>query len=509
MAPSTPHSRRVLASFATLAVLVCLLPACASTPMAEASVRGNATQVEALLGQGASPEGMDNKSRRALELAVVKNRVEVVPLLIKAGADVNHIGTYKRAPLHMAASRGYTEVVQMLADGGADLNLRTRAGYTPLMEAVVAGKHNAAVVLIQAGADLNAADRRGSTPLHIAVQRNKLAIVQQLVAAGADRDILDGRRITARGYALRTKRPSLIAAIEGTSKAQAAAPPAVMPLANTPTPPPPPPVVPPPPPRPAPKPRVAVVPPPPPPAPVIPTDIDFGSYHALVIGNNNYRHLPKLRTAIGDATAVSGLLATKYRFEVTTLTNATREDILLALSRYRRSLGPKDNLLIYYAGHGWLDEEADQGYWLPIDAREDDTVNWVSNSAVTSSVRAIQAKHVLVVADSCYSGKLTRGIHIKRKTPTYLSKISQRRARVVLTSGGVEPVMDSGGRNNHSVFASAFLVALGENRGVLEGHELYMALKRPVGLNSDQLPEYSDMRKAGHDGGDFLFVPQR
>jgi hypothetical protein len=25
-------------------------------------------------------------------------------------------------------------------------------------------------------------------------------------------------------------------------------------------------------------------------------------------------------------------------------------------------------------------------------------------------------------------------------------------------------------------------------------------------LNSDQTPEYSDIRKAGHDGGDFLFV---
>jgi hypothetical protein len=506
VAPSTPHSRRVFALFSALAVLVCLLPACASTPIAEASVRGNAARVEALLAEGASPEGVDAKSRRALELAVVKNRVEVVPLLIEAGADLDHVGAYKRAPLHLAAARGYTEIVKLLAGGGADLNLRTPAGYTPLMEAVVAGKQDAAVALVEAGADLNAVDRRGSTPLHIAVQRNRLAIVQALVRAGADPDIMDRRRITARGYAQRSRRPSLIAAIEAGPRAQATAPPAVKPLASTPPPYPPAP------------PRVATPPPPrlavrPPieaqPAPAIPADIDFGGYHALVIGNNAYQHLPGLRTAIGDATAVSQLLATKYGFEVTTLTNATREEILLALSRYRRTLDEHDNLLIYYAGHGWLDAEADQGYWLPIDAREDDSVNWVSNSAVTASVRAIQAKHVLVVADSCYSGKLTRGIHIKRKTPNYLEKIAQRRARVVLTSGGIEPVMDAGGGDNHSVFASAFLEALAENQGVLEGHELYMALKRPVGLNSDQLPEYSDMRRAGHDGGDFLFVPQR
>jgi len=31
-------------------------------------------------------------------------------------------------------------------------------------------------------------------------------------------------------------------------------------------------------------------------------------------------------------------------------------------------------------------------------------------------------------------------------------------------------------------------------------------IKRPIMLNSNQTPEYSDIRKAGHDGGDFLFV---
>jgi hypothetical protein len=512
--PATPHHRRVLASFTVLAAGVCLLPACASTPIAEAAVRGNAPQVQTLLAQGANPEGADDKSRRALELAVVKNRVDVVPLLIAGGADLNYIGVYKKGPLHLAAVKGFDPIVRMLIEGGADVNLRNRWSQTPLIEAVAAGKTGSAVILIEAGADLNATDRRGQTALHLAVQRNRLPIVQRLIQAGANPDIQDGRRLTARDYAVRSKHPSLIvamAATPGTAPlAQATAPtPGVRPLSNSPPPrPPPAPAVLPPP---LPPPRRARLAPAPPPTleEPIPSDIEFGGYHALVIGNNGYRHLPKLRTAIGDAMAVSQLLSQRYDFEVTTLTDATREDILLALSRYRRNLGPEDNLLIYYAGHGWLDQEADQGYWLPIDARQDDPVNWVSNSAVTSSVRAIQAKHVLVVADSCYSGKMTRGLHIKRKNPSYLSRIAGKRARVVLTSGGIEPVMDAGGRDDHSVFASAFIDALAQNTTVLEGHELYMAVKRPVGLNSDQLPEYSDMRKAGHDGGDFLFVPRR
>jgi uncharacterized caspase-like protein len=241
----------------------------------------------------------------------------------------------------------------------------------------------------------------------------------------------------------------------------------------------------------------------------LPESIDLGRYHAFVIGNNDYQHLPKLRTAVNDTLAVERVLRDHYGYSVTRLENATRADILRGLGEYRRILGPDDNLLIYYAGHGWLDEEGDRGYWLPVDADASDEVHWVDNGSVTSAVRAMRAKHVLVVADSCYSGKLTRGIHIARRSPGYMERLATRRARVVLTSGGLEPVMDSGGAGQHSVFAAAFLQVLEENPGVLEGHELFSRLRRPVALNSDQVPEYADIRKAGHDGGDFLFVRTR
>ena len=121
----------------------------------------------------------------------------------------------------------------------------------------------------------------------------------------------------------------------------------------------------------------------------------------------------------------------------------------------------------------------------------------------------MDAKHVLIVADSCYSGKLARGIHLTQRTPNYLYRISQKRARSVLSSGGLEPVSDSGGKGNHSIFAFAFLNALLENNGVIDATELYSKIRRPVILNSDQLPAYSDIRKAGHDDGDFIFFRKK
>jgi uncharacterized caspase-like protein len=238
-------------------------------------------------------------------------------------------------------------------------------------------------------------------------------------------------------------------------------------------------------------------------------DIDFGPYYALVIGNNNYQFLPKLLTAKNDAQEVAKILKNRYGFNVELLIDANRSDILVVLSNLRWNLVNRDNLLIYYAGHGWLDKEADEGYWLPINAEKDNMINWISNSSITATLRAIKAKHVLIIADSCYSGKLARGIHTVNRTPGYLSKLAQKRARCVISSGGLEPVIDSGGRGEHSVFTSAFLDALKENTGIMDGAQLFNKLRRPVMLNSDQTPEYSDIRRAGHEGGEFLFVRKK
>ena len=70
-------------------------------------------------------------------------------------------------------------------------------------------------------------------------------------------------------------------------------------------------------------------------------------------------------------------------------------------------------------------------------------------------------------------------------------------------------MIDSGGKGLHSVFASAFLDTLTKNKGIIDGTLLFNTIRRQVMLNSDQTPEYSDIRKAGHEGGEFLFVRKK
>ncbi|MGE0117140.1 MAG: caspase family protein [Dongiaceae bacterium] len=246
-------------------------------------------------------------------------------------------------------------------------------------------------------------------------------------------------------------------------------------------------------------------------APAIPSELaalDFGRYHAIVIGNNAYETLPRLKTAVADARAVAATLEQDYGFTVSLLLDATEETVIGEMNRMRRTLTPQDNLLIYYAGHGWYDEEADRGYWLPVDAAADNQSSWISNADITDMLKALKAKHVLVVADSCFSGTLTRGLAIVTQSAGHIETIVKRRARTALTSGGTEPVLDAGG-GDHSVFAKAFLETLQANAGVIDGESVYHRVFEQVRLNAEQEPTYDNIRLAGHDGGDFLFVRTR
>jgi len=233
--------------------------------------------------------------------------------------------------------------------------------------------------------------------------------------------------------------------------------------------------------------------------------LDYGVYRALVIGNNNYPHLGDLRTAVNDARVVADTLEKDYGFTVNRLFNADREQILQAVQSLRQSSSKKDNVLIYYAGHGILDEAAEEGYWLPVDARRDDQSNWLLTDRVVGQIRGMEAKHVMVVADSCFSGTLTRAINIQPRSPEWISQIVDKKARIALTSGGLEPVTDAGG-GSHSAFARAFISILQGNDGVLDTAEMFTRLRPKVIANSSQTPQYGVIHRAGDDGGDFLFV---
>jgi len=249
-----------------------------------------------------------------------------------------------------------------------------------------------------------------------------------------------------------------------------------------------------------------------------PKDIGtFGNYYALVIGNDQYRQLPRLTTAVNDARDIDRTLKARYGFKVTLLLDANRYQILSALNGLRERLTDKDNLFIYYAGHGEVDRKNQRGHWLPIDAEPNSSATWISNIAVTDILNAMNVQQLLVVADSCYAGTLTRssvGRLDASLSETERLKVIQlmarKRSRMVMTSGGLEPVLDSVG-GSHSVFAQPFIELLQSNVGVLSGQEMFRQLQLRVAgtaqrVDAQPVPEYAPIQFAGHEAGDFFFV---
>ena len=255
--------------------------------------------------------------------------------------------------------------------------------------------------------------------------------------------------------------------------------------------------------------RVVIV---PPAKPVRPDFLTSKSY-ALVIGIDTYKgKWPPLQNAVRDAKAVAEMLTNKFEFEVIhTLYDqeATRDNVLSMLDRLAEELGPDDNLLIFFSGHGRKEPPLNKGYWVPVDATERSIGRYISNREIQDYLAAMKAKHVLLVADACFAGDIFKGNTLKypfEDNDNYYRKVAEKKSRDGLTSGGDEPVLD-GGANGHSLFAWYFLQSLdGIKKNYFSAEEVYQELKIPVANNSDQTPTFLPIKNTDDAGGQFIFV---
>jgi uncharacterized protein len=249
--------------------------------------------------------------------------------------------------------------------------------------------------------------------------------------------------------------------------------------------------------------------------------VDFGRYYALIIGNENYTVLEHLQTPRIDAERAAQLLHDKYGFTVQIIEDASDVAMLKALNDLNRVLQPNDNVLIYYAGHGerLKTGDSESGYWLPVNAeRPPDDTFWVANEQITAHLGRLPARRVLVVADSCYAGLLSSdpGVSIfgteAQFSLDYVKYKLPKRSRLLLASGGDNPVLDAGGQGD-SVFARAFLDVLTANTGILSAPSLFTQVHDRVKAAAarshfSEEPELKAIKTAGHELGDFFFVPR-
>jgi uncharacterized protein len=247
---------------------------------------------------------------------------------------------------------------------------------------------------------------------------------------------------------------------------------------------------------------------------------DFGRFYALIVGNQNYDVLESLKTPHYDAERAAKILSSQYGFTVQVIKDGNDVAILKALNDLNAVLGPNDNLLIYYAGHGYRlkTDKTENGYWLPRNAeRPPNDTYWVPNEQITSHIGRLQAKRVLVVADSCYAGLLSTDSSFffldkpSEVSQEYIQFKLPKRSRLLIASGGDNPVLDEGGQGD-SVFGKAFLDVLESNNGIMTAPALFARVQGKVKEGAlrnhfDEQPEFKSIKGAGHEVGDFFFVP--
>ena len=251
-------------------------------------------------------------------------------------------------------------------------------------------------------------------------------------------------------------------------------------------------------------------------------DINFGRYYALLIGNQDYLFLDDLRSAKRDTERLKEILERQYGFSAVLLVDANEKNILNTINDFYDEISEDDNLLIYYAGHGNISvserSRTERGYWLPVDAGREDISNWINTAVISDHLDRLKARSVLVISDSCYAGYLGSakspllfGLSGSSDTQAAIQAGLSRRARVVISSGGLKPVLD-GQNTSHSIFAGALIEALSQNRMTLKDSSLFAQLsvnvqKRSGHTKAAQAPEMKPVRDAGHEGGAFYFVP--
>lgn len=242
----------------------------------------------------------------------------------------------------------------------------------------------------------------------------------------------------------------------------------------------------------------------------------YAESHALIIGVSNYTSgWPKLPGVREDVNAMRSLLG-KQGFNVTVVEDPNRRQMNEAFDDFinRHGLKQGNRLLIYFAGHGHTIKQSydeEMGYIIPTDAPNPnrDLNGFLAKAMDMQQIevyaKRIQAKHVMFLFDSCFSGSI---FSLSRAVPENISYKTARPVRQFITSGSADETVP-----DKSIFRQQVVSALNgeadiDRDGYVTGTELGEFLQNRV-LNYSkgaQHPQYGKIRNPNLDKGDYVFA---
>lgn len=233
--------------------------------------------------------------------------------------------------------------------------------------------------------------------------------------------------------------------------------------------------------------------------------------YVLAIGINNYKNFENLNNCIKDIEDVNQVLTDRFLFETANITTlfdekATKNGIYREFRRLCQEFKKKekdraDNLVIYFSGHGFWDEDfPTRGYWVPQEAGNGCYPDYIPNSDVRDFLEDINAHHIFLISDSCFSGTFFLD-GLNRSASQYNDK---HRSRWGLAAGRLEVPDGTSGAN--SPFALALLQVLTKSQDSVSVSEICASVMDKLKVNNQYNgPIGEPLVIRGHDNGQFYF----
>jgi hypothetical protein len=251
----------------------------------------------------------------------------------------------------------------------------------------------------------------------------------------------------------------------------------------------------------------------------------FSTGHALIIGVGRYQNLSQIDVPIAarDAEAVAAVLNDPDRCAyppdqviVLTDTSATRKAVLDALDSLAAQLKAEDTLFLFFVGHG--SSGTDGNYYLMTHDSQLKGSRVIAGTGVSEAdllgrLRAIPAKRMLMVINSCHSGELSPNFDVQPKAfsseppPQKFAEATLATGEGRITITACRPDQKSWiGSGNLSIFTKALVDGLqGEapnNHGYISAFGLYEyiyleAKEAAADLGWNQEPELTVIKGVG------------
>lgn len=195
--------------------------------------------------------------------------------------------------------------------------------------------------------------------------------------------------------------------------------------------------------------------------------------YALFFATDKYDNWDDLVNPVEDAHGVADLLKKRYGFLTEVVENPSQDEVGIKIREYTsRNFKPQDQLLIFFAGHGYFDDTFNEGYVVAKNSLKVDPAknSYISHVRLRSLVDNIPAQHIFLVMDVCFGGTFdpvlarSRSVDSETSDEQFLVRKLTPKTRKYLTSGGKEYVSD-GIPGKHSPFTLKLLQALNDGGG--------------------------------------------